>query len=199
MAIEGDPGESGLHGMLLATRVASENWFPNVDGRLAPQVEPGILEARVSAASLPRALAAVQEVIARSQERGMLVFGVDRGRHHRPGIAIGREDVGTPLRVVELRDRVSISEDDLAESLRANPRWWMREEELRERGWLPRANGRLRVLLLPRHDPRPDSASGWRSSFSDQEGRTLEQKLGLIVDELAARSATGWSPARPRR
>jgi hypothetical protein len=199
MAIGDDLDETELHPVLLATRVAAEDWLANSDGRLAPQVEAGILDARVSAASLPRALVLVQNVIVRSQERGMAVSAVDRGRHHRPGIAIGREGVVTPLRVEELRDRVSVSEDELAEYLRTNPRWWMLEEEIRQRGWVPRASGRLRLLLLPRHDPRRGSASGWRSSFSDQVGRTLEAKLQLVVDELAARSASGWSPAQLRR
>ena len=67
MAIGEDLDETELHPVLLATQVAAEDWFANADGRLVPQVEAGILDARVSVASLPRALALVQNVIVRSQ------------------------------------------------------------------------------------------------------------------------------------
>jgi hypothetical protein len=199
MATGDDFEERELHPVLSATLVAAEEWFTTADGRLAPQVEPGVLEARVSASQLPRAIALVQEVIGQSERRGMAVSAVDRGRQHRPGIAIGRDDVVTPLRIEELRDRVTLSDDELEEYLRKSLGWFLREEELRQRGWVPRASGRLRLHLVARHDPQPGSVWGWRSSFSDQEGKSLEDKLGLVVDELEARSASGWSPAQPRR
>jgi hypothetical protein len=170
-----------------ATLRAIEQWHATPDGRLSPRPAPGILELRVAPGSVDRALRMFQAVVVASQELGMDVRGVVGARHQRPGVGIGRGGIVTALDVEELRSRVAISGDDLEEYLRRDLRWILREDELRDRGWVPMADGRLRIVL-PRRFDRPPEGIAWCSRFSDQVGRPLEAKLQELLVQLDARS-----------
>jgi hypothetical protein len=181
------------HEAVAATLEAVTQWHATPDERLSPYPTPGILELRVTQASVDRALRLFQAIAAASEELGMEVRPVGRGRHHRPGVGIGRGLAITPLRIEEQRSRVPISEIDLEDYLRRDLRWIFREEDLRKRGWVPLADGRLRVLLSRRFD-RPPPGHAWCSRFSDQVGRPLEAKLGELVRQLETRAHDAPSP-----
>jgi hypothetical protein len=170
-----------------ATLRAIEPWHTTPDGRLSPRPAPGILELRVAPESVDRALRMFQAVVVASHELGMDVREQVGARHQRPGVGIGRGGIVTALHVEELRSRVAISGDDLEEYLRRDLRWILREDELRDRGWVPMADGRLRVVL-PRRFDRPPEGITWCSRFSDQVGRPLEAKLQELLVQLDARS-----------
>jgi hypothetical protein len=191
--MNGSTSPANLHPFLLATREAAASWHCTADGRLSPQPEPGILEARVAPAQLDRALAIVQAVIAACEHAGMDITAVARGRGHRAGIGVGRDGRFTAVRIEEGRDLETLTDRDIEQWLEDHPRWFDREWALRERHARPRANGRLRLLLPRRHDRSPDPRAGWRSSFADQVGSPLEEKLTDVVVALVQRAAP---PAR---
>jgi hypothetical protein len=178
-----------MHPFLTATREAATSWICTPDGRLSPQTAPGIAEVRVSRAQLERALELLDAVAAECEARGLEVSPVARTRFHRAGIGIGRGGKLTAIRVEERRELVPFSEEALERWRPEAEDWiWRREPEMRERGWCPRANGRLRLRLPRRHDPSP--TDGWRHSFSDQAERPLEHQLGDMVTALWARAGT---------
>lgn len=176
-----------MHPFLTATREASSSWICTPDGRLSPQTAPGIAEIRVSRGQVDRTLELLDAIAAHSEAQGLEVAPVRRTRSHRAGIGIGRGGGLTAIRVDERRDLAEFSEHAL-ECWRAEAETWIgvREFDMRERGWCPRANGRLRLLLPRRHDPSP--TGGWRHSFSDQPERPLETQLDDVVAALLART-----------
>jgi hypothetical protein len=179
----------GAHPFVTRTWHTAATWHATPDDRLSPQPEPGIVDARVSRHQLPRALRLVHVVIERSSEVGLKVAPVNRAHRCRAGIGIGRDGAYTPVRVQELRDRIAFADLDLDRWRREHPVWYIREEELRDRGWVPRANGKLRLVLPRRYDYPPTPEGGWRSTFTDQEGRPVEEKVSDVVAALAERAA----------
>lgn len=170
-----------------ATEHAAAHWWTTSDGRLAPDPEPGVLELRVAASSVARALHLFRDIATAAGDRGMRVAAVSAGRQHRAGVGIGRDFAITPLHIEELRARVPISEIDFEQYLSRSPLLAYREDKLRQRGWVPKADGRLRVVL-PRRWDHPQQASRWVSRFSDQTGRPLERKVADVVAQLDMRS-----------
>jgi hypothetical protein len=183
------PDLAGCHATIAATRDAADGWFATADERLSPRPQPGVFELRVSRRQLDRALLLLQAVIVASNELGMEVGAVGKSRTHRAGVAIGRPGLLTPIRVEELRDRVPLADIDLDAYLRTSLNWLFYEDELRKRGWVPGAGGRLRIRLPRRYDRPPLPTGGWRSAFSDQEGRMLEAKLADLLIALDQRSS----------
>lgn len=189
------PGDlEGAHPFVTNTWHAAAAWHATPDDRLSPQAEPGIVDVRVSRRHLPRALRLVQVVIERSSDVGLEVAPVNRAPRCRAGIGIGRDGAYTPVRVQELRDRLHFADLDLERWRREHPVWLFREDEMRERGWVPRANGKLRLVLPRRYDRPPAPDYGWRSTFTDQDGRPVEQQVTDAVAALAQRAAADVSP-----
>jgi hypothetical protein len=184
----------GAHPFVKATLEHAQGWGVTPDGRLQPEPEPGVVEIRVSPVQLDRALRLVQALIDAGTARGMQASKVVRAREHRPGIGIGRGGQATALRVEEIRCLVAFADLDLEQWRQESPHWaWMREDELRERGWVPRACGKLRVLLPRRYGRAPRGEAGWRFSFTDQTGRPLEVQLNDVVLALEDRSQSRHS------
>jgi hypothetical protein len=182
-----------MHPFLIATEEAAKSWHCTADERLSPQPQPGVLEARVSRGQVDRSLAIAERLIVACEEAGMEVVALDTGRGHRAGIGVGRNGRFTAVRIEERRDLIALTDEEIERWLQAHPTWWEREDVLRERHATPRANGKLRLLLPRRHDRSPDPQFGWRSSFSDEEGRPLEEKVREVVDALVQRAETPHS------
>ena len=176
-----------MHPFLSATRDATGRWYRNADERLAPQPSPGILELRVTPASVERALAIVQSVIDGCKVADLDVAAIDAGRGHRAGIGIGCPGRYTAIRVVELRERTPVTAGEIETWLAEHPRRIVDEWRLRERRFHVRADGRLRLLLPRRHDRAPHPHEGWRWSFTDQVGRRLEEQIPNVVAALGER------------
>jgi hypothetical protein len=122
----------------------------------------------------------------------MEVRDLQYARGQRPGVGIGRGKQFAAIKIEELRRLVALSDFDPEQWESELGVWWGRDEELRERGWVPRVDGRLRVRLPRRYDRPPHGEAGWRFSFTDQVGRPLESQLDEIVQafwERAARDA----------
>jgi hypothetical protein len=177
------------HPFLIATRNATASWRCTPDGRLSPQTKPGILEMRIAPARLDRALAIAQAVISQCEDTGLEVAAVQRGRAHRAGVGIGGVGRFAAVWIIEGRDRVTLSGDDLARWVEGNPWWFHPDPELPAHHTCPRANGKLRLLLPRRHDPPPEPYAGWRASFTDQVGRSLEEQVPDVVAALVHRVA----------
>jgi hypothetical protein len=177
-----------VHSTLEATLDAAQQWYQTADDRLAPQCAPGILDVRVSAAQMTRALDLTDQVIAGCMERGLTVQDVERRQGQRAGIGIGPPGAPCPIHVVELRERVFLDEEGIERWLAAAHRGPFDEMVLRDRGYQVRADGRLRFRLARRHDPSPYVPVGWRWSFTDQVGRRLEQQVDVIVAAIYERS-----------
>lgn len=176
------------HPFVVATWRASASWNTTPDGRLAPWMEPGLIEVRVAPARLERALALMQAVIETSSSRGLTLRPAERSRGWRSGIEIGQAETFTGIRVEEQRRLVRFEDIDL-DNWRRSTVWSYREQEFRQRGHVPRADERLRVRLPRRHRDWPVArTSGWRTSFTDEHGRPLELMIDAIVDELAERA-----------
>lgn len=178
---------ANMHPFLVATREAAASWHCTADERLSPWPEPGILELRVAPAQLDRALAIAQAVIFASENAGMEIAAVAAGRGHRAGIGIGRDGRFTAVRIEEGRDLLTLTDQEIERWLEDHQTWFHREWEVRERHAVPRADGRLRLVIPRRYDRSPDSEAGWRSSFADQVGRSLEEKLNDVVTALLQR------------
>jgi hypothetical protein len=175
-----------MHPFLTATREAATSWICTPDGRLSPCTAPGIAEVRVSREQLDRTLELLDAVVAECEVQGLEAAPVSRTRLHRAGVGVGRSGELTAIRVEERRELVRFTEEALERWRPEAEDWiWRREFEMRERGWCPRANGRLRLRLPRRHEPSP--TGGWRHSFSDQPERPLEAQIGDIVAALSAR------------
>ena len=167
---------------------AARQWYQTADDRLAPQCAPGILELRVSAAQRDRALDLTDQVIANCAERGLTVADVERRPAQRAGIGIGAPGAPCPIHVLEMRERVTLDEQGIKEWLAEARRGPFDEMVLRDRGYQARADGRLRFRLARRHDRSPHAPDGWRWSFTDQQGRPLEQQVDEIVAAVYERS-----------
>jgi hypothetical protein len=183
-----------MHPFLTGTREAAASWICTPDGRLSPRAAPGIAEVRVSRKQLDRTLELLDAIARECEAQGLEVTPVGHTRSHRAGIGIGRGGELTAIRVEERRDLVAFSEEALERWRPEAETWiWSRELDMRERGWCPRANGRLRLRLPRRYEPSP--TGGWRHSFSDQPERPLEAQLGDIVAALWERAGTVKSRA----
>ncbi len=174
--------------IVAATSEAACRWHLTPDGRLQPDTEPGIVETRVSPAQLDRALRLLQALIQASKARGLEPRPLERARGQRAGVGIGRYGNLVAVRLTEIRKLVAFADLDLDQWRRETPAWLIREDELRERGWVPRASGQLRILLPRRYGRPPRGERGWRFSFTDQVGRPLEDQLADVVRALEDRT-----------
>jgi hypothetical protein len=180
-----------MHPLIEATRSAARDWHRTPDGRLVPQVEPGVVEVRVSPDQFERALSLAQAVIEQCVARGMTVGNVERNRKRRPGVGIGRGGELTAITVEEVRCLMPFADVD-AERWREDTRlWWYRAEELEARGLVPRPGGRLGLTLPRRYDRPPRQEKGWRFSFKDQTGRALEMQITDVVAAIDDRYSPG--------
>jgi len=187
--------EDEIHSSIVATRDAAKLWHPAPDGRLSHWAEPGIIDLKVSPMQLDRAFRIVQYVIDLSRLHGMEVRELQRARGQRPGIGIGLRRHLAAINVSELRHLVPFGELDLEHCDQESRLWWTHEEEFRERGYVARADGRLRLRLPRRYDRPPRGQAGWRFSFTDQVGCPLENQVEEIVLALRSRAARD-SPSR---
>ena len=171
-----------VHPAVIATLDVAASFHSTADGRLSPRVEPGLFEVRVSTAQLQRAAQVLQRLVDGALERKLAIASVNRTRSHRAGVGIGVDPHFTAIKMVEQRDRVPMTEAEIENWLTYN--YYLRDRPPTHR---PKANGRLQILLPRRYD-RTDEP-GWRCVFSDEPGRSLDDKLPDVLNALEKRLA----------
>jgi hypothetical protein len=171
----------GAHPIVAATRDSTSGLKPGDDGRLDVGRKHGVVHLQVSREQLSRALRILQAIITEAERRGYELVDVDKSYDHAEGVGISLGDRAYSIKLYELRDSVPLTESEIKR--------WEREHEfalkfgsLKRPSTRPVANGRLGIGL------GHGFGSGRRSNWREGPRGPLEDKLGSVFDELAARA-----------
>ena len=156
-----------------ATRAALRAGRPDERGMLHTTAD-GVVPVAVSRAQVPRAVALVDVILRTAERRGMTVAVVpEPGQQwgvRRTVVRIVCQDLGFGFAVSEAATR--------AANPQAGTAW-------SQRRWLYTATGRLQVKLG--HDHTRGVAKA-RGTFADGASRTVEEKVGELLDEIERRA-----------
>jgi len=166
-----------------------DTWY---DGRIRIWPKPGLFFLRVAPRHVEFVLRALQGLIEASEQRGLEIGPVSSSRLHHAGVGIGSTGNLAAVEVVELRELGIGSERDVSQ-------WrWINEMMLPSDGppsatetKIPRANGKLQVVLPRRHDWPGPTGQGWRRHFTGLVGEPFQHALTQVLLSLEARAAAG--------
>lgn len=167
------------HRFVTATERAATGVKPEADGRLHIARE-GVVTLTVSRTQLRRALLHLQGLFFAAEARGFEIRAVDKLYDTKAGVAIVVRTHNYPIQLVELTDRVALTDEELARWRRDNERRfaWEKSEPPTHKAV---ANGKLRLSL-------PSHGDGARCNWTEGPRGTLAEKLTTFFPELERRA-----------
>jgi hypothetical protein len=185
------------HRFVAATKDAAVGVKADEDGRLRIGGTPGVVYLRVSREQLRRALLILDGLFKELERRGHTVVEESHSSYdHHAGVAISIREHRYPVELLEITDRIPLSDEETERWRETNIRYsW--EKEKKPPATRGRANGRLRLSL-------PDHGAA-RQTWSEGRGGPLENHLAAVLEELERRAeaddkrAEEWARAEAER